>query len=255
MVRDAGPEAAASALLELDGDGVDPAERRFLEHFDPWQGRCRRATRNDGIRRSRMHLRRQDRAASIETVVAGVFGSGGCQVLHLENALIGLLLGLAFWDVIFAPLPGAFVQPFQSGPLDLFEPEFALRRAAAINARMAALACAELNARDLLDVWRRKYGTVNALVAWSRFTEADVLQICEVLSPRVKAGLCTIALREPALLRRGFPDLLLLGGEPDRYDFIEVKGPGDVLRPEQRRWLAELASAGLSARVLEVRWV
>lgn len=79
-------------------------------------------------------------------------------------------------------------------------------------------------------------------------------QICEVLSPRVKAGLCAIALREPALLRRGFPDLLLLGGERDRYELIEVKGPGDVLRPEQRRWFAELAAAGLSARVLELRW-
>ena len=70
----------------------------------------------------------------------------------------------------------------------------------------------------------------------------------------MKAELCAIALQDPALLRRGFPDLLLLGGESDRYEFIEVKGPGDVLRPEQRQWLAALASAGLSARILEVRW-
>lgn len=254
MVRDAGPEAAAAALAELQGEGADPGERRFLLHFDPWQGRCRPASRRDGIRRSRMHLIRHDPAAKIEDVVAGVLRSGGCQVLHLENALIGLLLGLAFWDVIFAPLPGAFVQPFQSGPLDLFEPEFALRRTAAINNRMAALACGECDAGDLLGVWRRKHGTMNALVAWARFTDDEVRQICEVLSPRVKAGLCAIALREPALLRRGFPDLLLLGGERDRYDLIEVKGPGDVLRPEQRRWFAELAAAGLSARVLELRW-
>jgi len=254
MVRDAGPEAAAAALLALDGDGVDPAERRFFEHFDPWQGRCRPASRSDGIRRSRMRLIRQDPAARIEDVVAGILRSGGCQVLHLENALIGLLLGLAFWDEIFAPLPGAFVQPFQNAPLDLFEPEFALRRAESISDRMAALACSERGAADLLEVWHRKHGTVNALVAWSRFTDAEVRHICEVLSPRVQAELCKVALREPALLRRGFPDLLLLGGEPDRHEFIEVKGPGDVLRPEQRRWFGELSSAGLPARVIEVRW-
>lgn len=252
--REAGPEAAASALLDLLPDDLDPAERRFAEHFDPWRGRCRPARRVDASRRSRLQLIRQQPDARIEAVVAGIMSSGGCQVLHVENALIGLIVGLAFWDVIFAPLPGAFVQPFQKGPLDLFEPEFAQRRATAISKRLAALACAAWDASDLLAVWERKHGTVNALVGWSRFTTAEVRQICEVLSPRVKAALCTIALKEPALLRRGFPDLLLLGGEADRYDFVEVKGPGDVLRPEQRRWLTELASAGLSARVLEVRW-
>lgn len=254
LVREAGPEVAASALSELAGDAVDPDECRFLAHFDPWQGRCRPASRHDGIRRSRLLLRRQDAAAKIEEVVAGVLRSGGCQVLHLENALIGLLLGLAFWDLVFAPLPGAFVQPFQRGPLDLFEPEFAPRRAAAIEERLAALACGEHDVLDLLDVWQRKHGTMNALVAWSRFSDTDVRQICEGLSPRVKAALCGIALREPALLRRGFPDLLLLGGEAERYEFIEVKGPGDVLRPEQRLWFAELEAADLSSRVLEVRW-
>lgn len=254
LLRDAGPEAAASAMQALGGDDADPTEQRFLEHFDPRSGRCRPASRSDGIRRSRLRLRRHDPEAGIEEVVAGVLRSGGCQVMHRENALIGLLLGLAFWDLIFAPLPGAFVQPFQSGPLDLFEPEFALRRADAIGDRLAAVASGERSTSDLLEVWHRKRGTVNALVAWSRFTTAEVRQICEVLSPRVKARLCAIALGEPALLRRGFPDLLLLGGEPERCEFIEVKGPGDVLRPEQRRWLGALTSAGLSARILEVRW-
>lgn len=254
LVRDAGAEAAASALQTLGDDVEDPAERRFVEHFDPWRGRCRPATRRDGIPRSRMHLIRHAPESNIEEVVAGVLRSGGCQVLHRENALIGLLFGLAFWDVVFAPLPGAFVQPFQSRPLDLFEPEFALRRAEAISERLAALSSGELNSTDLLDTWHSKHGTVNALVAWSRFTTAEVRQIFGALSSPMKARLCAIALQEPALLRRGFPDLLLIGGEADRCEFVEVKGPGDVLRPEQRRWLSALTAAGLSARVLEVRW-
>ncbi|MCC5885552.1 MAG: VRR-NUC domain-containing protein [Gammaproteobacteria bacterium] len=254
LVQDGGPEAASAALHTLGAQASDPAERRFIERFDPVRGRCRPAPRSDGIARGRIHLIRHDPESRIEEVVAGVLRSGGCQVLHRESALIGLLFGLAFWDVIFSPRAGAFVQPFQSGPLDLFEPEFARRRSAAISKRLAALASGEFGSPEMLEVWHRKRGTVNALVAWSRFSSGEVRQICEVLPPRVKARLCAIALEEPALLRRGFPDLLLLGGMPGRYQFIEVKGPGDVLRPEQRLWLHALAEHDLTARVLEVRW-
>lgn len=254
LVQDAGPETAEAALHSLGADAADPTERRFIQRFDPFRGRCRPSPRSDGRVRSRIHLIRHAPESRIEEVVAGVLRSGGCQVLHRENALIGLLFGLAFWDVIFTPLPGAFVQPFQSGPLDLFEPEFARRRSTVVSERLAALASGEFETPELLEVWDSKWGTVNALVAWSRFTTAEVWQIFVALPPQTKARLCAIALEEPALLRRGFPDLLLLGGEPGRYEFIEVKGPGDVLRPEQRLWLDALAASGLPARVMEVRW-
>ena len=36
-----------------------------------------------------------------------------------ENWLWKSLFGLAFWDILFAPLPGVFQHPFQLGPLDL----------------------------------------------------------------------------------------------------------------------------------------
>jgi hypothetical protein len=38
------------------------------------------------------------------------------------------------------------------------------------------------------------------------------------------------------------------------YALLEVKGPGDALRPEQRAWLACLVAQGLPAAVLRVRW-
>jgi hypothetical protein len=53
--------------------------------------------------------------------------------------------------------------------------------------------------------------------------------------------------------RTGFPDLTVFGG-PRRYRFVEVKGPGDQLRREQRLWFAFFAKHDVAATVLRVEW-
>ena len=45
---------------------------------------------------------------------------------------------------------------------------------------------------------------------------------------------------------KGFPDLVLVR---DRLIAVEVKGDGDSLRPDQRRWLAAMRLAGVEAHV------
>jgi len=45
---------------------------------------------------------------------------------------------------------------------------------------------------------------------------------------------------------KGFPDLVLVR---DRLVAAEVKGDGDTLRPEQRRWLSAMRLAGVEAHV------
>lgn len=243
-----------SALLALRRVSEDPAECHFARHFDPGRGRCRPRPQRAGLRASRLHLPRSLTATRIEMVVAAALSAGGAQVLHLENALVGLLVGLAFWDIVFVPLPGAFVQPFQHGPLDLFEPDFRRRRADLIEARLAALASGSWPQQSLLACWQEKWGVANMLVSWTRFDTATVRRLLATIPAAAQAAICRIALDDPVLLRRGFPDLLLLGDAPGCYDFIEVKGPGDQLRPEQRRWLGELQAAELPGRVLAVQW-
>lgn len=71
------------------------------------------------------------------------------------------------------------------------------------------------------------------------------------------ADLAVVADRLSRDLRRyghGFPDLFLVG--PDgRWSLVEVKAPGDVLRPEQEGWLEYLHAAGLPVSVLHLRWL
>ncbi|MDZ7686509.1 MAG: VRR-NUC domain-containing protein [Gammaproteobacteria bacterium] len=38
------------------------------------------------------------------------------------------------------------------------------------------------------------------------------------------------------------------------YRLVEVKGPGDALRQNQRRWLAWFGAHGIPAEVLDVEW-
>jgi hypothetical protein len=45
---------------------------------------------------------------------------------------------------------------------------------------------------------------------------------------------------------KGWPDLVLVG---PRMIFVEVKGTGDKMRPEQDEWIAALLAAGAEAYV------
>jgi len=47
---------------------------------------------------------------------------------------------------------------------------------------------------------------------------------------------------------KGFPDLVLVKRD-DRVLFVEVKGDGDKLRPDQETWLEDLRSAGCEVHV------
>ncbi|MEC7995585.1 MAG: VRR-NUC domain-containing protein, partial [Pseudomonadota bacterium] len=49
----------------------------------------------------------------------------------------------------------------------------------------------------------------------------------------------------------GFTDLFLCHGLHD-FEFVEVKGPGDQLQPQQRAWLKQLATMDLPARILKL---
>ena len=106
------------------------------------------------------------RAGNIEAHAARLLAAAGGEAWHLENQLPTMLAGLAYWDIVFAPLPGAFVNPFQVAPLDLFWPDFAKTRADLLACRDEAFTEPGRFTATLLDHHKQHHGIANRLVSW-----------------------------------------------------------------------------------------
>ena len=60
--------------------------------------------------------------------------------------------------------------------------------------------------------------------------------------------------------RSGFPDLVyfpsqssLVNNNSNRYEFLEVKGPGDQLQANQKRWIEHFSHNKIPFRLLKVQ--
>ena len=174
-------------------------------------------------------------------------------VFYVENTLINALFGLLCWPALFAPLPGAFFHPFQRGPADLHAADFVARRASQFEACLA-----ELDTQAYRDSILRRYadkaGIQSPFVAWPALS-GELLALALDCFPAAHLRLWfERLLREPVANRSGLPDLVRFWPHEGRYELIEVKGPGDRLQDNQRRWLAYCAQHGMPVSVLQVHW-
>lgn len=191
---------------------------------------------------------------SVERQALAALAQLGRRGVYAENWLWKSLFGLAFWDIVYAPVPGAFHHPFQYGPLDLDSPTFRQNREAAIAARLAELeASTDLRAR-LLQTFEQKQGKANALVSWHEGSRPAIELALELIKGPHLAKVADRLSRDLGRYRRGLPDLLVESAAEPGFELWEVKGPGDQLRPEQISWLDYLNQQGLPAGVLKLRW-
>ncbi|MEQ8517194.1 MAG: VRR-NUC domain-containing protein, partial [Chromatocurvus sp.] len=191
---------------------------------------------------------------SVERAAARALeAEGWLQARHVENALFNGLFGLAFWDQLFAAVPGAFHHPFQAGPADMFSSRFEVRRRPALERRLRQLAACDLEA-ELLRVHERCAGYQCRWVDWRVITPALVRGAVRCIPFRHLVAAWRRLLFDPQENRRGQPDLVVLGEHAGQYALWEVKGPGDALQPHQRRWLNYLCELGAPAGVLKVVW-
>jgi len=178
-------------------------------------------------------------------------------VFYVENTLINALFGLLCWPVIFKAIPGAFFHPFHIGPADLTREDFVARRAQAFEERFGLLKTPAYK-QHILDTFRNKQGIANPFVFWP-VLDQDLLELAMVcIPPRHLGVLFRRLLHNIKEHRSGFPDLIRLvpdAKQPEqRYEMIEVKGPGDRLQDHQVRWLHFFARQGIPASVCYVRW-
>ncbi|MDG3085718.1 VRR-NUC domain-containing protein [Vibrio hannami] len=169
----------------------------------------------------------------VELAVQARYKAQGWQAFYTENALLNALFGLAFWDIIFTPIEGAFINPYQHQPLDLYQPEFETRRRSLISNRLI-----ELNDdhKKLIRMhFEQKQGIANTLVNWSVMTK-ELLRLClRSFSAEQLISLFEIQLSDLKHYRSGMPDLIAF--KDDQFLWIEVKGPGDKLQDSQKRWI------------------
>ena len=151
----------------------------------------------------------------------------------------------------WAPIPGAFAHPFQYGPLDLHD-GFREKREPRFSERLRALEQEPSPGDRLLRLWHEKSGTASSLVLFLPELFPALQLACSSLDGKTLAGVFDRLSRDIARYGTGFPDLFLI--DPEGAPIVaEVKGPNDVLRPEQIGWLRHFRDIGQRAVVILAR--
>lgn len=243
---------AAAMLAEMIAAPRDEEERAVLR---PLQEKLARALGNRVPRHRRPEFPALDltlspwpgrvEEAALTALAQQDWHGGWC-----ENALLGGIFGLLFWDALFAPLPGAFFNRYQRGPADLYSSTFAERRRPQIAAAWAQLAAPDYREQLLLR-YERKQGIANDWVVWDRLPRSLLEQALGVIPRHHWQAMLTRLLFDLRSNRSGLPDLVLF--RDGEYCLVEVKGPGDDLQPHQIRWLQFFAAEGIPHAVCRVR--
>jgi len=173
-------------------------------------------------------------------------------VHYVENGLINSLFGLLCWKAIFAPISGAFFHDFQVGPADLESAQFYERRRAQF-----AECFAELESGRYKATIRQRFAAKARIQApfltWGLLNERllESALLC-FPAPHLQLWFEWIV-RDIVENRTGFPDLVQFWPREERYRMVEVKGPGDRLQDNQRRFLEFCTLHHMPVSVCRVR--
>ena len=190
---------------------------------------------------------------SVEWQVQQHLHDDSAPVFYVENTLVCSLFGLLCWEAIFAPLPGAFFHPFHAGPVDLHADDFRSRRQALFD-RCLTLLDNGSHAEAIRATYAAKYGIVSPFVHWAVLTPELLDTALHCLPARHLRAWFERLLGDIRANRAGMPDLIQFWPAERRYRMIEVKGPGDRLQDNQKRWLQFCAEHGMPVEVCYVRW-
>jgi hypothetical protein len=189
----------------------------------------------------------------VELLAADHFEALGDRVFYVENTLLPSIFGLAYWDIIFAPVRGAFFNPFQRGPADLFTGDFCARRRSALQDRRLELASIDALRQRVMETRQLKIGRVNPFVHWGGLS-LELLEICFAQIPIADFhAIFQRLLADPRANRSGFPDLIIFPADGG-YRLAEVKGPNDKLQTNQTRWLRYFSECDIAHEVVNVSW-
>tara|TARA_R110002012_G_scaffold153371_1_gene313408 strand:+ start:2675 stop:4327 length:1653 start_codon:yes stop_codon:yes gene_type:complete len=250
-------DAAYKLAVQADASPENEAERQLVERaLRRLERKLKHASSKEkkdiATPEQRLQLPRQP-DTGVEQAVAMHFAEHDAPVYYVENTLICSLFGLLCWDAVFAPLPGAFFHPFHSAPADLHSSDFYSRRRDLFDHCLA-----RLESGEYLDciraVFQQKQGIQSPFVVWSMLSDELLEQALTCIPAAHLKHWFERLLGDIKANRAGMPDLIQFWPTERRYRMIEVKGPGDRLQDNQRRWLAFCAQHAMPVEVCYVQW-
>lgn len=189
----------------------------------------------------------------VERAVISSLSNLDTQLFHVENRLFTGLFALLFWPALFAPVRGAFFNPFQSGPVDLYRPSFSDERAELLNQGFDLLQSDEY-IHTIFDRLKHKQGISCSLIYWPSLTHPLVEEVLALIPAKHLQAVFRHLLLDLRHHRKGMPDLIELNKTAGQYRLIEVKGPGDRLQDHQKLWLEVMLEHEMPVSVLNVSW-
>jgi hypothetical protein len=246
-------EALEIALQAQQAPTTD-AEQQLLQSMIP------RLHKKLGLSATKVAASQPDRmdlvlpaAPSVELAVQQYLEASEAPVYYVENTLLTGLFGLLCWDAIFAALPGAFFHPFQRGPADLHWPNFHRRRWQLFERCFQALEEGDHRTR-IMAAYEAKWGLQSPFVHWGVLTPEVLDHALRCIPAHHLKAIFERILLDLKANRAGLPDLIQFWPQERRYRMIEVKGPGDRLQDNQRRWLDFFAHHEMPVTVCYVTW-
>ncbi len=241
--------AALALCTAIKSNPASSLELAFAQRF----ARTLAGEKRQRQRFAESNLYLEDNGMRVEFQAQAHFNSHGWQAVYVENTLITGLAGLWFWDIIFADIKGAFFHPFQTAPADLTTPDFYPRRKAMIDQRLQTLMEGNI-LHPLKQTYQQKKGVSNRLVNWAALNP-KLIELAATIIPTQHLYLMFKQLMfDIGHNRTGFPDLILFDQHKLRYQWVEVKGPGDRLQENQKLWLAFFQQHGIPAEVAFVQF-
>ena len=241
---------------EIERNPLDQEERDFARFFGP------RVALKSGSKHKLPTFRRHDipnetirlpqDLDSVEECAVRHYRLGGAHCFYVENAFFNGLFGLAFWDIIFSSVSGAFFNPFQRGPYDLYTGNFFQNRRSKIERRLAEIANVDEFRQRVFNVFDKKAGIIINFVYWDFWTNELLHLSVDKIPPLHYQAVFSRMLIDLKNNTNGFPDLIVFNDKG--YKLIEIKGPGDRLQKNQRRWFHYFMDHGIPAFLVNVEW-
>lgn len=187
----------------------------------------------------------------VERGVCQFFKQNGQQAWFTENKVWHVLFAFTLWPILYGrdkPQHGEF----DYLPAALRRTNFYAHHKLEIEARLALLSDPERCLAEFTHLAARCYGMPTGLFRWSAKLLDTLRPLVQFAPPGALAAIVKNMALDYSNRNAGYPDLMVV--QEGGLLFVEVKAPGDSLRPNQLLSIERLRSAGIKVDIAQVEW-